>query len=216
MRTRPGVLAAAGAIVAALLLAGCGSGDDHASRPHPSASVHVSASSGGHDSGAGGTTGGGSTDASGGGAVPAGKRCGAGELAATVRPLGAAAGTHFASIVLTNNGHRSCRTSGYPGLQLLSAHGAKLPTSVRHETAKRPTVVTLAPGARMHSAASWGAVAGAGESQSGGCEQNPTAVRVALPGVSGTVRATWSYGPVCGHGTITVGALAPGAGRTAG
>jgi hypothetical protein len=158
----------------------------------------------------------GSTAASGGTAVPASKRCRTSQLKATVRPLGAAAGTHHASVILTNTSGSSCQSSGYLGLQLVSASGGKIVTSIARDTARRPTTVTLKAHATMYAPTSWGAVAVNGESQSGSCEPNPHGVQVALPGASGSVHATWSYGPVCGHGVITVGALLSGSGPAAG
>jgi hypothetical protein len=236
---------ALGAVAAAaVLLAGCGSSHDDAagsgtgstaghsahgsSSPAPSGSgLHVSAgsgsagTSGSNGTSSGGTSSGGkgsatgSTAASGGGAVPASKRCRPSQLKATVRPLGAAAGTHHASIILTNTGG-GCQSSGYVGLQLVSGSGGKIATSVLHDTAQRPRTVSLKAHATMYAPASWGAVATTGESQTGNCEATPQGLQVALPGASGTAHATWSYGPVCGHGAITVGPLASGSGPTAG
>lgn len=236
---------AVGAVAAAaVLLAGCGSSHDDATgsshrptaghsasdgpgSPAPSGSLQISADPGSSGkSGSGGTSSGGkstggtgsgsgSTAASGGDAVPASKRCRPGQLKAAVRPLGAAAGTHHASIILTNTGG-GCQSSGYVGLQLVSGSGSKIATSVRHDTAQRPRTVTLKAHATMYAPASWGAVASTGESQTGNCEPAPHGLQVALPGASGTAHATWSYGPVCGHGTITVGPLASGSGPAAG
>ncbi|BCJ29754.1 DUF4232 domain-containing protein [Actinocatenispora sera] len=235
---------ALGAVAAAaVLLAGCGSSHDDAAgsgpsgtgghsahgsgSPAPSGSLQISADPGSSGkSGSGGTSSGGkstggkgsgsgSTAASGGGAVPASKRCRPGQLKATVRPLGAAAGTHHASIILTNTGG-SCQSSGYVGLQLVSASNGKIATSVLHDTAQRPRTVTLKAHATMYAPASWGAVASSGESQTGNCEPAPHGLQVALPGASGTAHAAWSYGPVCGHGAITVGPLASGSGPAGG
>ncbi len=64
-----------------------------------------------------------------------------------------AAGTVYSTVTLTNTSSTECSLKGYPGMQLLSASGASLPTNVIRGgsflTAKAnqpPGVVVLPPG----------------------------------------------------------------------
>jgi uncharacterized protein DUF4232 len=56
------------------------------------------------------------------------QRCQPGQLSATLVPLGAATGHVGAQIVLRNVSATPCHLVGFPGLQMLSANGAPLPT----------------------------------------------------------------------------------------
>jgi hypothetical protein len=62
-------------------------------------------------------------------AAAAWPRCQPGQLSATLRPLGAATGHVGVVIVLRNISALPCHLDGFPGVQLLAATGAPLPTT---------------------------------------------------------------------------------------
>jgi hypothetical protein len=108
-----------------------------------SASTTTAATGRGPSTGAASTTTGPATTA---------KSCPAGSLAGSVAGTSGAAGTIEITLVLHNTSTASCVLGGYPGLQLLDAAGAQLPTHVVRGgsypfTNFAPGVVTLAPGA---------------------------------------------------------------------
>lgn len=79
------------------------------------------------------------------------QRCQSAQLAATVTDLGVAAGNTGIEVVLRNTSTKPCSLEGYPGLQLLDAQGAGLPTTVDHAPDQLfgmvlPHLVGLAPG----------------------------------------------------------------------
>lgn len=68
---------------------------------------------------------------------------------------GGAAGTISLTVSMTNTSSTTCTLEGYPGMQLLSAQGTPIPTTVVRgglagdlsaEGAKPPSLVTLSPG----------------------------------------------------------------------
>ncbi|MGO8957501.1 MAG: DUF4232 domain-containing protein [Streptosporangiaceae bacterium] len=78
-------------------------------------------------------------------------RCSPAQLTATFLSLGAATGHVGVEIVFRNSSARHCHLYGYPGLQLVSARGKALPTTVSRGgsflfPAVTPHVVGLAPG----------------------------------------------------------------------
>ncbi len=78
-------------------------------------------------------------------------RCGAGQLTATFKALGAATGHVGAEIIFRNMSAQSCHLDGYAGLTMLDAHGTALATTVHWGgsflfPAVAPHVVGLAPG----------------------------------------------------------------------
>jgi len=80
--------------------------------------------------------------------------CTPSQLSVAVQPGSGAAGTVYASATMTNSSSAKCSLGGYPGMQLLSASGAAIPTDVIRgggtflvAQANQPaTIVTLAPG----------------------------------------------------------------------
>ncbi len=77
--------------------------------------------------------------------------CAASRLAGTVTGSSGAAGTIETTIALRNASSATCVLDGYPGMQLVAAGGAPLPTTVVRKgsdsfTAMAPAPVTLAPG----------------------------------------------------------------------
>ena len=78
-------------------------------------------------------------------------RCATTALTGSVAGSSGAAGTIETTVALKSTGTVPCTLGGYPGLQMLSASGATLPTQVVRKgnysfTAMAPTTVTLAPG----------------------------------------------------------------------
>ena len=78
-------------------------------------------------------------------------RCTTANLKGAVVGSSGAAGTIETTVALKSTAATPCVLGGYPGLQLLSAGGANLPTTVVRKgnysfTAMAPTTVTLAPG----------------------------------------------------------------------
>ena len=78
-------------------------------------------------------------------------RCRPGQLRASFIPLGAATGHVGAEVVFRNASASDCRLFGYPGLKMLNASGAALPTTVSRGgsflfPAVAPHLVGLAPG----------------------------------------------------------------------
>lgn len=142
----------------------------------------------------------------------AGDRCHTGGLKIRTRAIGAAAGNHYIAIVFTNSSGRNCRVYGYPGMQLLTGDRATVQTKVVRDSSVEPALVTLQNGESAWARASWGTVPAAGENKRGGCQPDPASTEVTPPDETDHKVVTWSYGPVCQHGRITVRPLQPGAG----
>lgn len=85
--------------------------------------------------------------------APAVKRCATADLALTTLPAGAAAGTHFLSLVLTNAGGAECTLTGFPGVSLIDAAGQQVGSPADRNGAIMPEVVTLQPGESAHAVA---------------------------------------------------------------
>lgn len=148
-----------------------------------------------------------------GGGTGAGGACAANGMRYATRPEGAAAGHHYAVLQLTNAGGAPCTVSGVPGLQLLTAQGRAVPTSVTPDTSTATVqTLTLPPGASAWSRLGWGAVPGQGDAASGPCQPTPSQVAVTPPGQSGSVTTAWAYGSVCEQGKIRVTPLVAGTG----
>src|SRR5215469_16036613 len=82
-------------------------------------------------------------------ATPAGPGCRIEQLSVRLTGGGAAAGNADVQFIFRNTSGASCTLLGFPGLQLLDAHGASLPTYVSHHgyivQPETPTLVTLPP-----------------------------------------------------------------------
>lgn len=82
-------------------------------------------------------------------------QCSTSALSGAIAGSSGAAGTIETTVSLKSTAGSSCTLGGYPGLQLLSATGAPLPTSVVRKgsysfTAMAPTTVTIAPGQSVY------------------------------------------------------------------
>ena len=75
-----------------------------------------------------------------------GTRCHSSELALSLTPLSAAAGTAYQELLIKNVGGRTCTMEGYPGVSFLDSHGAQIGAAVPR-MAGTGGRVTLAPGA---------------------------------------------------------------------
>lgn len=81
--------------------------------------------------------------------------CTAAGLSGAIVGSTGAAGTEEITVSLRNTGTAPCTLGGYPGLLLLAASGASLPTTVVRKgaysfTAMAPTTVTVAPGTAVY------------------------------------------------------------------
>ncbi len=132
-------------------------------------------------------------------------RCASSGLDVSVVPGGGAAGTITGTLVFRNATSSRCTLGGYPGLQLLSLTGAKMPTNVVRggsgpTGAGTAQVLVVAPGAAVVSQYSYSDVPSGAETS---C---PTSAKM-------EVTPPNSYGYVvvdarltaCGGGTIHVG-----------
>lgn len=200
MFTRPIITAAGCAALA--LAAGCGGSGDHASvagdrtrsaAPSTSASPDARTASPGTP---------GRRD-------HAATACGTATLHAKLTLGGAAAGSRYATLVLTNTGAAPCHTYGYPGLKLTG--GGDPPTkAVRVTETGKAVRLILNPGASAWTRLHWGAAPGAGDHQSGTCQPTATHLWITPPDQRDHLTARWSYGPVCERGTLYVSPLHPG------
>lgn len=140
-----------------------------------------------------------------------GGRCAVSQLQAARGPGGGAAAGHIvANIVLRNSSATPCTLDGYPGLQMLDAHGHSLPTVVERGAAMGlaavpPALVTLAPGASASFSLAYEDVPVGGE---GVC---PTSAQLEVtpPNAYSHLVLSISLTP-CRGGTITVSPVVAG------
>ncbi|GAA2639140.1 hypothetical protein GCM10009863_65120 [Streptomyces axinellae] len=125
--------------------------------------------------------------------------------------LEAAAGNRYAALVVTNTSDRPCRTQGWPGLQLTSDSGARIPTETARDREHNAQPFTLKPGDRAWSRLHWTVVPSSGDPADGACP-TPGALRVIPPDERHSISAGWSLGTVCGKGRIQATALSTGEG----
>jgi len=79
-------------------------------------------------------------------ATPQSNRCHTADLTASLEESGAAAGTNYRNIVLTNSNGPACTLYGYPGVSLVDGSGAVVGKPAERNSVKSPQVVTLTPG----------------------------------------------------------------------
>lgn len=139
-------------------------------------------------------------------------RCATGMLSAHFTVQGAAAGHRYAALVLTDSSDLTCRVFGYPGLQLLGASGAELPTNVIRLVHTSPRLITLHPGESAWTMLRWSVVPGPGEPQQTQCEPTPQSAWVTPPDERTHLTAPWTMGFVCEHGSIELNPFSPGTG----
>jgi hypothetical protein len=73
--------------------------------------------------------------------------CATGALALRVAPGGAAAGSTYHRLELTNRSPRGCSLFGYPGVSAVSSHGAQIGSPARRNPQHPSRLVVLRPGA---------------------------------------------------------------------
>jgi hypothetical protein len=119
-----------------------------------------------------------------------------------------AAGTIEMSVVLTNRGSSTCSLFGYPGMQLLDASGANLPTNVIRgggplfpvaAANQAPKTVLIAPGASGSFGLSYSDVPVGNETS---CPTSANA-EITPPGNTSSVTVALAIAP-CGGGTVHV------------
>jgi hypothetical protein len=136
------------------------------------------------------------------------------QLAAELTPPDAGAGQRYSKLIFTNNGSAECSMIGYPGFQLFGAGNAALPTHVLRNTQRASLLVTLAPGGgHAYSVIHWGVIASApGDSETDPCQPDPAQIQITPPNETHSLFQPWSFGPVCGEGTLGVDPMMPGVG----
>jgi hypothetical protein len=77
--------------------------------------------------------------------APPSTRCRTADLSASLEDAGAAAGTHYSYVVLTNSSGPTCTMYGYPGVSLVDASGNVLGKPADRNPVHSPAVVTLHP-----------------------------------------------------------------------
>ncbi|MGW0514288.1 DUF4232 domain-containing protein [Streptomyces olivaceoviridis] len=130
-------------------------------------------------------------------------------LSVRVHALDSGAGQRYATVILTNKTHKTVRTQGYVGLQLLDAHGKDVPTHVVRDRG-RAEPITLKPGQSAYTRLHWGVVAGAGEPTK--AEKDPTRLEVTPPDSRSHLNTAWKLGEVLQKGRIDITPLAKGTG----
>ncbi|MFI1838983.1 DUF4232 domain-containing protein [Streptomyces olivaceoviridis] len=130
-------------------------------------------------------------------------------LSVRVHALDSGAGQRYATVILTNKTHKTVRTQGYVGLQLLDAHGKDVPTHVVRDRG-RAEPITLKPGQSAYTRLHWGVVAGVGEPTK--AEKDPTRLEVTPPDSRSHLNTAWKLGEVLQKGRIDITPLAKGTG----
>jgi uncharacterized protein DUF4232 len=134
----------------------------------------------------------------------AGTRCHTGDLAGHVEGHGEGAGQRYAALGLTNVTRSPCTVYGYPGLQLVDASGAPLRTMAQRDQTQPPTLLTVQPQQTVWTVLHW-TVVPADDEAANFCAPNPKQLRVIPPDETTQLSMAFDYGPVCQHGTISVG-----------
>ncbi|PRY46500.1 DUF4232 domain-containing protein [Umezawaea tangerina] len=141
-------------------------------------------------------------------AAPTGAaRCTATTLSGKVDQGDAGAGNRYAKLVFTNTGDQPCTLNGYSGFQLVAGSGGDVATRTSRTTDPGPSLVTLAPGGSAAANLHWTVVARDGEPVDGPCEPEATSAAAIPPDETAPVQFPWTYGPVCGAGTIELSAF---------
>ena len=131
-------------------------------------------------------------------------RCPTSDLNASVIGSGGAAGTIELTIALRSSSSTPCILGGYPGLQLLAASGASLPTTVVRKgsypfTAMPPTTVTLSTGQSADFNIGYGDVPVGNETS---CP-SASSMEITPPGATDHLVLVASLAP-CSGGTVVV------------
>jgi Protein of unknown function (DUF4232) len=131
-------------------------------------------------------------------------RCKVGNLVGSVVGGSGAAGTIETTFALKSTATATCVLGGYPGLQMLSASGALLPTKVVRGgsysfTKMAPTTVTVAPGGSVEFNVGYGDVPVGNETS---CPSSES-IEITPPNAYGHLVTAAKLSP-CGGGTLVV------------
>ncbi|WNV82110.1 DUF4232 domain-containing protein [Umezawaea sp. Da 62-37] len=143
------------------------------------------------------------------GSTASAARCTAATLSGKVDQGDAGAGNRYAKLVFTNTGNQPCTLNGYSGFQLVAGSGGEVATRTDRTTDPGPSLVTLAPGASAMANMHWSVVAQDDESVEGPCEPEAASASAIPPDETAPVQFPWTFGPVCGAGTIEMSAFYP-------
>jgi hypothetical protein len=192
------------ALVAGIVLAACGGGKDSSTTTTTSSSTTTSTSTTTTTVATAVTTTG----------TPVVTTCLIGQLSAALSDGGAGAGQRYANLVFTNNSSRACTMFGFIGMALLTNNGsANLPTNVvRNNNVTKAEITLAANGGQAFTTLHWSVVSAAGEPQDVQCQPNPDRVQITPPNEGDFLLQPWTFGFVCGQGTIDVNPMRAGAG----
>lgn len=135
----------------------------------------------------------------------------------TAVPGSSGAGHTSSDIAFQNTSSTPCTVSGFPAITLRDASGNALASHVTNFSTS-PAVVSVAPGAWIHSELRYSAdIPGPGEPTSGACEADAATAAVQIPGDAAVATVTLDTPtPVCEQGTIEAKAFAAGQASPAG
>jgi hypothetical protein len=137
-------------------------------------------------------------------------RCHTADLTAGLHNLDSAAGSRYATVVLTNRTRSTCRIYGYGGVQLLDAARRPLPTHQIRDRGTPPRPVLLRPSKTVSSLLHWSPVPDGTESQTGPCQPIPAYLLVTPPDETDPITVAWSSSEACSHGRIGLTAYVAG------
>lgn len=204
---RTGRRAALLVTAAAVALAGCASNTKQGTETaRPGASTRSPAAPSGTAAAASGSTA--SDTPASGGAVGAPRRCHTADLTGRVEGHDEGAGQRYAALALTNHTASTCTVYGYPGLQLVDAHGTPLRTTVRRDSPPNPRSLTVQPGQTVWTELHW-TVVPADDEAATRCAPDPTVLRVIPPDETTQLSIAFTYGPVCQHDDLSVQPFGP-------
>lgn len=134
--------------------------------------------------------------------------CATGSLRLNARVTGAAAGTDYVSLVVTNTGDSPCRLFGYPGASFLDGQGNQVGLAASRDKSATPHPVVVDPGDKAHAVLSF---PNPGVFGSGCGQRQAKAVRMYPPDQTAALVAALKVS-VCTdrQGRASVGSMRPG------
>jgi Domain of unknown function (DUF4232) len=132
-------------------------------------------------------------------------RCTAAYLRGAVVLEDEGAGQRYGRLVVINEGEE-CTLYGFSGLQLVDGDGIALPTNAQWDLDPGPSLVTLPNRGIAVANLHWTVVPGSGDAQGGDCQPTPAGLELIPPDETEQFEVPWTYGPVCGQGTIHISA----------
>ena len=134
------------------------------------------------------------------------QRCHTRDLTGHVEGHGAGAGQRYAALGLTNSTAAACTIYGYPGLQLVDAHGAARQTNAHWDRSAGPTRLVVAPGQTVWAPLHW-TVTPADDEVANDCAPDTAGLRVIPPDETTQLSMAFDAGRLCQHGDIIAGAF---------